>query len=471
MATKKKKGVDFASAFGLDPTDLGSAGLFGAPDLDFNVSTTPEAPSLSELMMPIEQMSKELEQIETRRQAKIDAGDGGVFGFLPRYPTIDTPEQKKRVTKMLKERGLNDEQIKKRMAKFAKKGGKVKTSAKVALAAKMLGGLASRTMAFRYGRPMNAPAPMDVLQQEQAKHMADIREQANRVADQQTAVVSTKAKASLDQMKRDEAKMEQRHKEARSLGTVIPVDASLAQADAVVAGASAEKMQWAQDTKDRELALREHATETTTRGLDVREAGQLRQTLAKLGPSALTDEQVKQIMGEPDAGPVAIQLFRNRLDIAFDESVEEQLDEMKMSLQLARLDSYERQRENFDQREELRANVVNSYVAGTLSKQASQSNFYFVQDPKSFDDPDMKAMYAMMTDPSSQAKKIAEVVHNAVVEKKALPRDWPSIEAAVDAHIAQMPTTLFDDEAKARIKLEVLESVKVMVDAAKGLQE
>ena len=128
-----------------------------------------------------------------------------------RYPVVDTPDKLKAARKDLEAQGLNDEQIEKKLAKFKKKGGKIKTSAKLLKVGRILGDTLAgyNPRGYQPGQPTAQISQQHRARIETAGAIA--RQQAMESGDQQAQLLLTEAQYGLEQT----AKMAKEERDAQ----------------------------------------------------------------------------------------------------------------------------------------------------------------------------------------------------------------------------------------------------------------
>ena len=339
MADKKNKrrtGVhvsDYASLLGF--TADGAAPE--EADLDFGFSPVPfspdPAPSAADIMLrteeddqdPYSRLGVELERIEEERQAAMREGMGQ--GLLARYPMVDTAEREAKVRKELSQRGMSDEKIDKKIDKFKKKGGKVKLSAKLGLAASALGRGAQGYLAASRGRPGPQGSVFTDLEEKRQVRLGEIEKVAQGRAQQQATIATMKTRDEVETAQTNLQRDIKDHDRADSLL------GKLGLMDQVLPGMSLTDKQDLISGENKRI--RNHMESTQQRGLDLREQGEERlgqsgrvNTAFKVGSSkALSNDDIATIMDVDPNDPGSILAARNGLD----QFIQEQ-NEMKMSL-------------------------------------------------------------------------------------------------------------------------------------------
>jgi hypothetical protein len=175
-----------------------------------------------EPVTPAEQrkVDAEFERINTETEKNIERIRDQ--GLLSRYPVISTPADEKKERARLARRGLDKDEVDRRIAKFKKKGGKVKTSAKVMAAAGMLAGGIQGYLAAKQGRPIPMRGGLTQLRDQAKARMDEEVLRVEKEAQEQKALVLAKDerefKTFLEEIKADAALRKQLGKEARDLG-------------------------------------------------------------------------------------------------------------------------------------------------------------------------------------------------------------------------------------------------------------
>lgn len=165
-------------------------------------------------------MSKELREIDERAARKVD--ELRDKGPLSRYPTILTEEDERRERARLDRRGLKPKEVDRRIAKFKKKGGKVKTSARMMQAAGMLAGGIQGYLAVKGHAIQTSGGIADRVMAEGQARLNDQVAEVNRISEQEKAVLvredEREWKQYLEELKADVGLQKSLDKEARILG-------------------------------------------------------------------------------------------------------------------------------------------------------------------------------------------------------------------------------------------------------------
>jgi hypothetical protein len=116
-----------------------------------------------------------------------------------RYPVVETAEQEAEQRAILSSRGLGTEQINKKIAKFKKKGGKIKTSAHLLKVGRILGDTLAgyNPRGYQPGQPTAQLTEQHRARIETAGAIA--RQQAQAAGDQEAQLLLTEAQYGLEQ--------------------------------------------------------------------------------------------------------------------------------------------------------------------------------------------------------------------------------------------------------------------------------
>jgi hypothetical protein len=278
---------------------------------------------------PYTRLGIELERIEEERQAAMREGMGQ--GLLARYPMVDTDDRETKVRMELSQRGMSDEQIDKKVAKFKKKGGKVKLSAKLGLAANALGRGLGGYLAVSQRRPMPKGSVFTDLEQKRQLRLGEIEKVAEGRAQQQATIATMRTKDEVETASLNLRRDIKDHDRADSLIGKLGLN------DQILPGMSLADKQEVISVENRRI--RDHMESTQQRGLDLREQGEERlgrsgrvNTAFKVGSAAaLSNEDIATILDVDPNDSGAILAARNGLN----QFITEQ-NEMKMALAEAR---------------------------------------------------------------------------------------------------------------------------------------
>ncbi|NIQ97260.1 MAG: hypothetical protein GWN87_26100, partial [Desulfuromonadales bacterium] len=165
-------------------------------------------------------LQEKMNEVNRETEAEVDKIRNE--GMFARYPIVETQADIDRETARLKRRGLDDKEIERRIQKFQRKGGKVKTSAKVMAAATMLGGAIRGYLAVKQGRPIPQQGALQQLQAAAKQRMDDAILKAEKLGDEQKALIlaqdEREFKTFLEEIKADAGLRKQVFKESRDLG-------------------------------------------------------------------------------------------------------------------------------------------------------------------------------------------------------------------------------------------------------------
>lgn len=284
-----------------------------------------------------------LMEIERERQDRVNAARQQ--GFLERYPVVDSPEKEKAVRADLANRGLNQKQIDKRIEKFKKKGGKVKTSAKLGLAAKILGAGAGGWLQVAQRVPnRNAPV-FQQLQQEREMRAAPEIQQANQEAQlkQQAAVlkvqeeIDSRQKAIANNLRNNEWL----DKSLLKAGVDINPSWTVDDKAEILAQTNKSQIDEVRERRDADLAVQYAREERLTDNAQENQAHQaFTRAFRVLDSSVISDDDLAVAgnidMTAPDAS-IRLHQFRN----AVDEGIEREKDykEIRKAASLQRFET------------------------------------------------------------------------------------------------------------------------------------
>jgi hypothetical protein len=153
------------------------------------------APGFAELRRELEALrmstSKEAQAAAAKARREADPEQA-------RYPVVETPEQEAKARADLTAKGLSSDMIDKRIAKFRKKGGKIKTSATLMKVGRILGDTLAgyNPRGYQPGQPI---APFTQQHQARIESAGEIaRTQAEAAGDQQAKLLLTEAQYGLE---------------------------------------------------------------------------------------------------------------------------------------------------------------------------------------------------------------------------------------------------------------------------------
>jgi hypothetical protein len=174
--------VDFASLFGFDPEEKKKGASFDVP---FTPQAEPDADDM--ILGSWAEAKERLERIEEERKEAYAEAEG--LGLLARYPKADTDEKRETLAASYRAKGWSEDRIKKQMDKLAKKGGKVKTSAKLGMAATLLSKGLQGWLAVAGRAPWPNQTGMQAMQAQQQARVDEAKAVADRKAGLDTKLV------------------------------------------------------------------------------------------------------------------------------------------------------------------------------------------------------------------------------------------------------------------------------------------
>jgi hypothetical protein len=281
--------MPFENLFNIDPLELGGEGPSEEDQLTIN---------------------EKLDRVNVETEKSIDKiRDKGIFA---RYPVIESPEDEAKERSRLLRRGLKLEEVDRRIEKFKKKGGKIKTSSKLMTAAGLFAGGIEGYLSTKQGRRVRGDQGLVRLQKEAKASLDEEIAKVEKLATEEKALIlqedEREFQVYLTDLKDDAAERKQLAREARSLGVPMKDEAGKAlPLEDVARAVTAENARQAQRKEELEQQ-REARLQTSASFTKAAQAADA---------SLISDEDLAAQFNIPPDNQDAVDAARSSLDAAF----------------------------------------------------------------------------------------------------------------------------------------------------------